>query len=98
MMNPAKNEARGDQPAGTHRSLAIDTYYTTASPWFRKADAAEWASVSTSTIDAWRLEGLPYSTVGGTVLIHRDELDGFIREHRARVVARRHRRPGLGRR
>ena len=89
-----KEKTRGDEPAGQRSNPTAGLYYTTSTPWLRKTAAAEHASVSTSTIDQWRLEGLPYHLVGGTVLIDRLELDTFIREHRARVVARRNRRRG----
>lgn len=89
-MHPEKTEARGDQSAGNINARTTGDHYITLTPWLRKSAAAERASVSTSTIDKWRNEGLPYHLIGGTVLVHIDELDSFIREHRARVIARRH--------
>lgn len=79
------------EPGGTRSATSCSRNYSTSTtPWLRKSAAAERASVSTSTIDKWRNEGLPYHLIGGTVLVHIDELDSFIREHRARVIARRH--------
>lgn len=60
------------------------------SPWMRKIRAAAYAQVAPGTLDRWREAGLPFSVVGGTVLIHRADIDKYIREHRARLVARRH--------
>jgi excisionase family DNA binding protein len=56
-----------------------------------KAEAAEYARVHPDTIDRWRQEGLVFSMVRGKVLIAREDLDAYIRSHRARTIARRHR-------
>lgn len=72
-------------------SRAAENTTIVSSPWLRKSEAAEYVGVSTRAIDNWRQEGLLFSMVGGTVLIHRDDLDDFIRGHQARTIARRHR-------
>jgi excisionase family DNA binding protein len=56
----------------------------------KRGEAADYAGISTRTIDKWRLDGLPFSLVGGTIFIHRDDLDKYIRSHAARTFARRH--------
>ena len=58
--------------------------------WLRTTQAAEYARVSPTTLYRWRLEGLPYSLVRGSVLISRDDIDRFVRDHSARVILRRH--------
>lgn len=55
-----------------------------------QGEAAEYAGISIRTLHKWKLDGLPFSAVGGTVRIHRDDLDKYIRGHRARTIARRH--------
>lgn len=64
-----------------------------SSPWLRKSEAADYAGITTRTLDKWRHDGLPYSVVRGTVLFHRDDIDTYIRSHAARTIARRHRMP-----
>ena len=58
--------------------------------WLRTTQAAEYARVSPTTLYRWRLEGLPYSLVRGSILIARDDIDRFVRDHSARVILRRH--------
>ena len=58
--------------------------------WLRTSEAADHARVSATTLYRWRCEGLPYSLVRGAILISREDLDRFVREHAAMGIRRRH--------
>ena len=50
--------------------------------WLTIDQAAERAHVSTRTLYAYRRDGLPWSRIGGRVLIRRDDLDHWIANDR----------------
>ena len=48
--------------------------------WAKIKKAAQYAGISERTLRTWLKEGLVYSRVrSGTVLIHKDDIDQFIR-------------------
>jgi len=48
--------------------------------WHKVKKAAEYAGISERTLRSWLKGGLVYSRLSsGTILIHRDEIDHFIR-------------------
>lgn len=55
----------------------------TRTPWLTRHEAADYAKVSWRTIDRWREDGLKASTIAGTVRIHIDDLNEFLRKHSA---------------
>lgn len=52
-------------------------------PWMTRDEAAEYARVTTQTIDDWRKAGLPAAKPGRVVLIERQDLDDFLRGKKA---------------
>lgn len=56
-------------------------------PWMTRREAGAYARVSPQTIDAWRKAGLPSIKRGRTVLIHRNDLEEFMRADTAPMVA-----------
>ena len=51
-----------------------------SSPWLRIKEAAEYAKISSRTIENWMKEGLKYSRVGRVILIKSEWIDEFIEE------------------
>lgn len=49
--------------------------------WLSDKTAADYASVSTSTVERWRRAGLNYHIVGGLVRMRRGEIDSWIASH-----------------
>ena len=49
--------------------------------WLRPKEVAEYCSVSERTISSWLKSGLSYSKVGNIVLVSRQVIDRFIKEH-----------------
>lgn len=47
--------------------------------WLTRERAAQVADVHPRTIDAWRKNGLPSTTIGRVVRIDRDDLDEYMR-------------------
>jgi excisionase family DNA binding protein len=58
--------------------------------WLRVREACHLLNISPSTLARWRQDGLPHSLVGGILFFDRDDLDRWVRQHRARMILRRH--------
>jgi excisionase family DNA binding protein len=49
--------------------------------WLRIKDVPEYCGISERLVYKWFELGLPYSRIGGTILIKAVELDEFIEQH-----------------
>ena len=58
----------------------------TASPWLTLDQAAARAHASPRTVRRWRSQGLATSNVGRRVLVHRDDLDAFLKGDRTQAA------------
>ncbi len=65
-----------------------DNAHTIESPWLTKRQAAEYLALSTRSIDYARQRGaIPFHRVGRKVIMHRDDLDRYMRRFRVDVDA-----------
>ena len=56
----------------------------------RTEAAVEYTGFSRRTLHRWRVEGLPYHMVRGSVVYRRSDIDCWIDQHRVAVYDRRH--------
>jgi predicted site-specific integrase-resolvase len=56
----------------------------------RTRAAEEYTGFSRRTLHRWRVAGLPWHLVEGSVVYHRDDIDRWMNKHRVAVYNRRH--------
>ena len=84
-MRRGVNAALQDMQQTIHR-LADQAYLQKT--WLTLNEAARYADITSTTLRAWRKNGLPEATVEGRIYIKREQLDAWIGEHLEEKIER----------